>query len=290
MIKEIKILRAEVARLRFEGDMVGERVEERDRLEDLLEVVTKECARRTFASVDRREYARIQVDVERLKMEKMERETRESVLRSELKDAKEELCMTRQRLGEAEDHREEAVEMVDQLLRERQLDRLDHISIQPRVLCDIPSLGGTDTDAQELAGLALSHASLASNRLMTQLRDQLVTHKVLLEEHEKGSLSLTSARTTLTALQRSHSQLEAQFFTIQKAHQSCDNNAAGLRAEMSRWQVAEQKLAEELKDSKTEMRRVEDKAKSEREALKRANDGAMRWKSAEGALEDEIES
>jgi chromosome segregation ATPase len=241
------------------------------------------------ASVSKEEYRRVAGDAACLKLALGDARGRCEVLEAELaeeKQAKEEML---EHLDICIVERDMLGSMLEETISRTRLarDTLSYTSTEyPTSSAD--ALPQDPTDVRLLSDLTLAHSDMATNHLRYQLSattaELVATEKSLKET----TTLLDSLRSVHSSLEKSHVHLQSLHTSLQEAHEPCEGRAAELGAEVERANQGEKEAEKGLECVKKEMSVLEGKMKGEREALKRANEGTLRWKSAEEALEEEI--
>ncbi|ORY31611.1 hypothetical protein BCR39DRAFT_558076 [Naematelia encephala] len=292
-LDEIKVELAKAIENRHSVEILKLKVsdleEQKEHLETILEDSAEAYARLYHSSVRRTEHERI------CRLYDAERRAREDAkvlagsLKMELKMAQGQVQDLSIRLHEVEHDRDEAESTMNELLEDRRFSRLEAISHRPVQDMTPPLEPVTVLDVLPFVDLVLSHSDIQATYLSRYLGDVQAAHRDLLSTHDSSLSELTSARTTLTALQRSHAELSTSHDAIQSAHAPCASIIAGLKNDLTHAQIGEDTAKQVIEETKAEMRTVEERAKSDREALKRANETVGRVKMAESAMVDEIE-
>lgn len=278
----------EIERLKAENQILRDRTLERGlevRIENLLECLRSASSayfRLHHGTVTRREYNRLQAELaeERETSARMkQRLERSSFLQEEIRDLSE-------RFRLSEHQRRAAERLVDELLAERQADRVD--TVRRHLIPDMNMATDISMHAQQLLDLTMSHSTLAIAHLKHTIAVISDEHQETLSTLHSANTSLTSTEGELALLQLRNVYQESVHSALETSHAQCSGIINRLQADLSQSSTFADTTKRSLEATRLELRRVEDKARVDREALKRANDGAMRWKCAETALEEEI--
>ena len=268
-----------------EVDGVRRRME---RLEDMLDETTAAYGRLHSGSIGRKEHERM--NNERIQLlEALEKSRgRETLLRSELRDVKEQGVEQEAQLQRAKRDRQETESSLDAVLRQWQLDR-DGRDECAQVFSELePMEDNSDTAWRSLATLNAGHADLLSSHRTGELLITLREHRQTMADHQEAARSFETARTTIFTLKESHNTLADRCKAIETAHGSCSTKLEAVQAQLKICEQSKASLQIALGRVREDLKRSEQAERTNKAALKRANDGTLRWKSAEGVMEDDI--
>jgi len=285
--REIEQVRQENQVMQLRIDDTDELKAKNERLEEMLDTVAMVCHRLHLNTVGKARYHTLQEQLRDRRNMRLAAENRAVRLDYALRSAREENQDLREKLSLAEGQRMMAEHMVDALIGERRA--YQEAGSTGRFSTDnSASLDIFPSEALRIIDLALSHSTFAASHLRAQLDALMEDHHEVLASLANTSATLDTAQTNLSTLKSQHAHLEDLFSARETAHSPCDELITDLRRNFSRAVTSQVETKRSLDEVRMELRRVEEKARVDREALKRANDGAMRWKSAETALEEEI--
>jgi len=286
----------ELERVNAENETMRQKAKEADtieartgRLQEMLETSARAFQQLYYASVPRAEYERLQEEALSTRMSLRAMEDRASRFGMQVALAKEERQELRQRLKLSEDQRAMAEQIIEDLQEQRRASR-DRSTVNPTFVDDNVSLDASPSRSQslQLVDLALANSALHSSHLQRQLRGVSERHDDLLSSLSATSSTLSNTHGELSKIRSQHLHLQSLHTALEANHTPCAGLIINLQNDLTHCSTSQQGAQRSMEETKVELRRVEQKARTDREALKRANDGAMRWRSAETALEEEI--
>ena len=201
----------------------------------------------------------------------------------DLKFERETVKMLENRLVVSEQEREMLAGMVDEMVRRKHDTASDWI---PREPTDDMMVPHDPAETREVLSLTAQHIDIATSyftRMLDDEQDTTTSLRLSIEALEPVQADLSRLRTTHDALQASH-------IALQTAHEPCFGQITELRKCVQRVSQIEVEVNAELAQVRGELTTLEYRARQDREALRRVNEGTLRWKSAEAALEEEIDS
>ena len=290
-----KAKKSEIERLGAENDLLREKAGQVETigsrclgLEEMLEMATLAYQHLYARTVSRTEYERMQEELREEGSKRLIAEGRTHALEADFQSMREKRNELRERLKLCEDERRRTSQTVDDLLVERRHSQTDMVSTGQHIAVDELLFDASSSPDRRLLGLTLTHVALATSHLHHQLI-------VLSSENDDSRSNLKSTSSALSTAQTDLSTLRSQLLHLQSihsaletAHSTCAGTITQLRADRTQATHSLDSSKRFLEEAKLDLRRVEEKARVDRESLKRANDGAMRWKYAETALEEEI--
>ncbi|EIW72160.1 hypothetical protein TREMEDRAFT_58315 [Tremella mesenterica DSM 1558] len=253
----------------------GEKVkEERDVLEDLLNAATL-----TFATSSRAWKEQLRDVKEELILERAEKmcwKTRTSELRMRVKGMMRDSRILQRRF--------DLVLAENAILHENLRFHCCPITLPPppqsETVLPLPSL-----DITQEFQITFNHLDLLSDHLQYVKSD----NDVLFASLKSTTVSLEKAEQVESSLRASYAELQAQHSALIQEHEPCAARELSLKEELTRVQEAEKGVREQMTEMHGKVSRAEQRAKEDREMLRRANDSAMRSKAAETALEEEVQ-
>ena len=284
--REMKLLRMENERMAKREDRVELLETEHDHLQAVADLAVEECARFYLTRVSKSYHEAVKRELEQATVEIRETRAKEDMLEDQLALAQEEAALLREKLEVEIGARKAAEDIVNNLLEQRRLDRVE---TNERVAdAEETRVAGMDLGA-EVDRIELQHSVLVGLAAQIQLEDSLADQVYLQSRSDNLKATLKATKDELKQTRSSLSNVENRQRALETAHAGCGPAVNGLRAEIARWQEEEQRLSSNLSVAQDNIQVLEEKNKRDRESLKRANDTVMRSKAAEEALEDEIQ-
>lgn len=139
--------------------------------------------------------------------------------------------------------------------------------------------------SQDVLDATLNHINLSSSYYIQQIETLNSVNDSLTSKLSTTISSLSTCQSTLAHLRREHNDLETRHVALEKAHEPCNGVREELLATEKECMFREQKI-EGLEE---DLQRMEIKARDDAEKVKRANELVTRAKSAEQALDEEIQ-
>ena len=149
---------------------------------------------------------------------------------------------------------------------------------------NIPPLPTLDLSLPILA-LTVSHIDLARERT-TWLQED---NGELASEAANASTAARHAEAVEASLRASYAELQTEHAALRNAHEPCESQKAQLQAQITLANQAEGDARLELGEMCARVSAAEQRAKEDRETLKRANDATVRSRAAQTGLEDELQ-
>ncbi|WRT69995.1 uncharacterized protein IL334_006988 [Kwoniella shivajii] len=280
--EEALSLREEIKRL----DVLQE---ENERMEDLVDNVSIAYRILYRDSISKKEYQSMKERYEVARSDAIAWQNKAKILEGQIRVSQKEVLSTTEQLKLSETERNSLESNMKELLVDRQQLREDcealaklHIPSETlKSLKTLPTIPALD--------LAIMHNTLSTSYYQERLDLAEAEYHDLLNEYEKTRSSLTSSNITLTALQRSFAELKTRHSSLEQDHSPCPTLISDLRMEISSTRNQVDNLKMEIEGAEEDKKRSDKQAREDREALKRANETVMRCKTAEEALDEEIQ-
>ncbi|KAL7424611.1 hypothetical protein Q5752_000295 [Cryptotrichosporon argae] len=147
-----------------------------------------------------------------------------------------------------------------------------------------------EANVAPLVDVALAHVHLVSVHLASQLEHATASADAASAGWTCAAAELAAARAELAQLRTAHARLAAEHAVLDAQHAPCAQLADDLRRDALAAERAAANAAVETREARDEVGRAEAGARADRDALRRANEAEARWRTAETALEDEMQA
>jgi hypothetical protein len=203
----------------------------------------------------------------------------------------EELEETRERLCSTEEEREQTETALREILAERLEDRSSQSS-----LCDISTTvdhfvsrdKAVEEQLHQVIEVTMRHNDLSSSYHETTINSlQSILHATSVE-HDSLRQSHTELLSSYDTLAKDLKAARTSLHEAEEAHTLCADEKMELRILLEDAQRDLGTAEERCQITQQDLQRLQKVNQADREALKRVNDGTVRWKAAETALLEKI--
>lgn len=160
------------------------------------------------------------------------------------------------------------------------------LTIGNRNLWDfVADLSEVTPTPQDILSVTLNHIHLSSSYYTQQIETLNSANKSFTSKLSATTSNLSTCQSALADLRREHSDLRTRHSALEKAHESCD----GVREELLATEKECMFRGQKIEGLEEDLQRMEIKSRDDAEKVKRANELVTRAKSAEQALDEEIQ-
>lgn len=160
------------------------------------------------------------------------------------------------------------------------------LTIGNRNLWDfVADLSEVTPTPQDVLSVTLNHINLSSSYYTQQIETLNSANESFTSKLSTTTSNLSTCQSALADLQREHSDLRARHSALEKAHEPCD----GVREELLATEKECMFRGQKIEGLEEDLQRMEIKSRDDAEKVKRANELVTRAKSAEQALDEEIQ-
>lgn len=138
---------------------------------------------------------------------------------------------------------------------------------------------------QDVLSITLNHINFSSSYYTQQIETLNSANKSFTSKLSTTTSNLTTCQSVLADLRREHSVLRTRHSALEKAHEPCD----GVREELLATEKECMFRGQRIEGLEEDLQRMEIKSRDDAEKVKRANELVIRAKSAEQALDEEIQ-
>ncbi|KIR31603.1 hypothetical protein I352_05937 [Cryptococcus deuterogattii MMRL2647] len=138
---------------------------------------------------------------------------------------------------------------------------------------------------QDVLSITLNHINFSSSYYTQQIETLNSANKSFTSKLSTTTSNLTTCQSALADLRREHSALRTRHSALEKAHEPCD----GVREELLATEKECMFRGQRIEGLEEDLQRMEIKSRDDAEKVKRANELVIRAKSAEQALDEEIQ-
>lgn len=257
-----------------------------DHLEETLEAAVYLHGKLFANTVNKSLYEDKCVDLMRAREEIRTLRSRNSSLGTDLRNIGMEKEGLKAQLSAANSLNRDLQQMLDEVLQQRASDRSRQ---HPLPIHDLePDLLDDSEDLESLCALVSGHTTLSTLYERIQQRQVLVTLQHRTKKYEQKSAEVVESQAVLARTKTELTEATAQWRLLRHEHDPCQGIVNTLRGEVLLWQSAEQELSGKHEALCEEHKRLEERARRDKEGLKRACETASRSKAAADALEEEV--
>lgn len=160
------------------------------------------------------------------------------------------------------------------------------LTIGNRNLWDfVADLSEVTPTPQDFLSVTLNHINLSSSYYTQQIETLNSVNESFTSKLSTTTSNLSTCQSALADLQREHSDLRTRHSALEKAHEPCD----GVREELLATEKECMFRGQKIEGLEEDLQRMEIKSRDDAEKVKRANELVTRAKSAEQALDEEIQ-
>ncbi|KAE8541603.1 hypothetical protein D1P53_001772 [Cryptococcus gattii VGV] len=160
------------------------------------------------------------------------------------------------------------------------------LTIGNRNLWDfVADLSEVTPTPQDVLSVTLNHINLSSSYYTQQIKTLNSANKSFTSKLSTTTSNLSTCQSALADLRREHSDLRTRYSALEKAHEPCD----GVREELLATEKECMFRGQKIEGLEKDLQRMEIKSRDDAEKVKRANELVTRAKSAEQALDEEIQ-